>query len=103
MLDAVLRARGHHVSLAHDGDAALAQARENHFELLILDVGMPGLSGYEGARAVRSLPHLSGALLAAHTGWGAEHDRLEAHAAGFDAHLTKPAGLDEIDALLARL
>ncbi len=103
MLAAVLDARGHRVTLAHDGRAALALAQNGSFELLILDVGMPGLSGYELARAVRALPHLDGALLAAHTGWGAEHDRVEARAAGFDAHLTKPAGLDEIDALLARL
>ncbi|MEW6762599.1 MAG: PAS domain S-box protein [Pseudomonadota bacterium] len=103
MLAAVLTARGHHVTLAHDGIAALDLARARPFALLILDVGMPGLTGYEVARAVRSLPHLAGALLAAHTGWGAEHDRSEAMAAGFDAHLTKPAGLDEIDALLGRL
>jgi len=103
MLAAVLEARGHAVTLAHDGMAALALARAAGFDLLILDVGMPGLSGYELARALRKLPHLDRALLAAHTGWGAEHDRSEAREAGFDAHLTKPAGLDEIDALLARL
>ena len=103
MLGAVLGARGHRVSMAHDGRAALALAREGSFDLLILDIGMPGLSGYELAREIRRLPHLDGALLAAHTGWGAQHDRSEAHAAGFDAHLTKPAGLEEIDALLGRL
>ena len=103
MLAAVLAARGHRVTLAHDGAEALALARAGQFALLILDIGMPGLSGYEVARAVRTLPHLAGAVLAAHTGWGAEHDRSEARAAGFDAHLTKPAGLDEIDALLGRL
>ena len=103
MLAAVLDARGHRVSLAHDGHAALALAQQGVFDLLVLDIGMPGLSGYELARAVRQLPHLDRALLAAHTGWGAQHDRSEAHAAGFDAHLTKPAGLEEIDALLARV
>jgi PAS domain S-box-containing protein len=103
MLGAVLDARGHRVSMAHDGRAALALAREGRFDLLILDIGMPGLSGYELAREIRKLPHLDDALLAAHTGWGAQHDRNEAHAAGFDAHLTKPAGMEEIDALLGRL
>ena len=103
MLAAVLGARGHRVTLAHDGGAALALARGAAFDLLILDIGMPGMSGYELARAVRRLPHLAGALLAAHTGWGAEHDRSQALAAGFDAHLTKPAGMDEIDALLGGL
>ena len=103
MLAAVLEARGHQVRLAHDGRAALALARESGFELLIFDIGMPGLSGYELAREIRKLPHLDRALLAAHTGWGAQHDRSEAREAGFDAHLTKPAGLEEIDALLARL
>ncbi|MFN3791806.1 PAS domain S-box protein [Massilia sp.] len=103
MLGAMLDARGHRVSLAHDGYAALGLAKEGRFDLLILDIGMPGLSGYELAREIRRLPHLDGALLAAHTGWGAQHDRSEARAAGFDAHLTKPAGLEEIDALLGRL
>lgn len=88
--------------LAHDGHAALALAREDGFELLIFDIGMPGLSRCELAQEVRRLPHSTARYLPPIPAGGAEHDRSGAREAGFDAHLTKPAGLEEIDALPGR-
>ncbi len=103
MLSALLEASGHAVTVVHSGSDALDQARDNRFDLLILDIGMPGMTGYEAAAAIRKLPHMQGAILAAHTGWGAEVDRLNAREAGFDIHLTKPVGMAELEQVLARL
>jgi CheY-like chemotaxis protein len=71
--------------------------------MAILDIGMPGLNGYEVARAVRDTPDLQATVLVALTGWGGELDRERSGAAGFDAHLTKPAGVDEINRLIAEV
>ncbi|WP_156885522.1 PAS domain-containing hybrid sensor histidine kinase/response regulator [Massilia niastensis] len=103
MLAALLETAGHAVTVVHDGHAALRAARDGCFELLILDIGMPGLTGYEAAAEIRKLPHMRHALLAAHTGWGAKDDRARALGAGFDAHLTKPAGMEDIEHLIAQL
>jgi signal transduction histidine kinase/CheY-like chemotaxis protein len=100
---ALLEAGGHEVNVVHDGRQALAQAQGGSYDLAILDIGMPGLSGYEVAAALRNLPGCAPTFLAALTGWGSEEDQARARAAGFDAHLTKPAGLAEIDRLLQSL
>ena len=90
LLALVLRRQGHEVHVAYDGIAALELAREHRPEVMLLDIGMPGLNGYETARAVRKEPWGAQPLLVAITGWGQEHDKREASAAGFDRHLTKP-------------
>jgi CheY-like chemotaxis protein len=68
----------------------------------ILDIGLPGLNGYELARRLRRLPGADGAVLVAVTGWGQENDRRLAREAGFDHHLTKPVEIDRLRTLLER-
>jgi integral membrane sensor domain MASE1/CheY-like chemotaxis protein len=98
----LLETRGSEVRIAHDGPSALAVAREFHPEVALLDIGMPGMDGYEVARRMRG--ELPNVVLIAVTGWGQERDRALSRAAGFDHHCTKPvdpvAILDE--ALAAR-
>ncbi len=100
---ALLEIGGHDVDVVHDGRQALAKARTGSYDLAILDIGMPGLSGYEVAAALREEACCPRTFLAALTGWGADEDRSQARAAGFDAHLTKPAAISEIKGLLQSL
>jgi CheY-like chemotaxis protein len=102
MLGSVLEAIGHRAETVHDGVSAVARIIAGQPDLAILDIGMPGLNGYEVAKRVRARPELAGTLLVALTGWGGELDRSRSDDAGFDAHLTKPAGLDELGAILER-
>jgi two-component system CheB/CheR fusion protein len=69
-------------------------------DVLVLDIGMPGLNGYEVARRVRAEPWGRNALLIAATGWGQLSDREKAAHAGFDAHLTKPFAPDDLVAAI---
>ncbi|WP_420476901.1 response regulator [Noviherbaspirillum sp. ST9] len=100
-LAALLEQSGHSVRLAGDGAQALELAREFHPDIAFLDIGMPGMSGYEVARAFRHLPGGAAVVLVAVTGWGTEEDRARSRAAGFNLHLTKPVSMTEIDRLLA--
>ncbi len=86
--------------VVHDGHAALPAAREFHPDVVLLDIGLPGLSGYEVAAQLRREPGLAGTTLIAITGWGAEHDRRRARDAGFDHHLTKPVDFSALEPLL---
>lgn len=101
MMLALLEMCGHDVDLAHDGEQALKMAEASNYDLAILDIGMPELNGYEVAQAIRQTLGHTHVLLAALTGWGTEEDRVKSKNAGFDAHLTKPAGMAEINALLS--
>ena len=89
-LAVMLRLSGHEVQVAHDGPAALSAAERARPDLVLLDIGMPGMSGLEVARRLRALPWGRAVLLVAQTGWGQEEDRQRAREAGFDLHLTKP-------------
>jgi CheY-like chemotaxis protein len=100
-LSTLLSVLGHHAAFAHDGKEALEMATSKDFDLIILDLGMPGLNGYEVATEIRKLPHLQKTMLAALTGWGSESDRQRTKEAGFDAHLIKPAAPTEIEKLLS--
>ncbi|MFC5551890.1 ATP-binding protein [Massilia aerilata] len=99
-LGALLDICGHEVALAHDGAAALARAGAFLPHVVFLDIGLPDLSGFEVALAMRKLAGMESAMLVALTGWGAEQDRQRSNDAGFDAHLTKPADFDSVDVLL---
>lgn len=81
---------GHAVHVAYDGSDAARLARQLQPDVLVLDIGMPGLNGYEVARHVRAQDWGARALLIAATGWGQEDDRNKAFASGFDRHMTKP-------------
>ncbi len=102
-LAALLDLAGHATRVAHDGDEALQAAHEFRPEIVFLDIGMPGKDGYEVAKALRSQPETQEAVLVALTGWGAKDDRARSKSAGFDHHLTKPAGMAAVEGLLANL
>jgi CheY-like chemotaxis protein len=92
---------GHHASSASSWPEGLERARESRPDLAFVDIGMPGMSGYELAAAFRATPELAGVILVALTGWGGDEARARAAAAGFDHHLVKPADPDAIDRILA--
>jgi signal transduction histidine kinase len=86
----LLRMCGHIVHTARDGTEAAEMAMRDKPDVLVLDIGMPGLNGYEVAQRVRAQPWGAKPLIIAATGWGQEQDRQKATRAGFDLHLTKP-------------
>ena len=92
---------GHETRVADDGPAALRAMDTHAPDIVLLDIGMPGMDGYEVARRVRQQPKLSGLKLVALTGWGREHDRQLAKDAGFDHHLTKPVEPSALHAVIA--
>ena len=94
-------AAGHEVRVAHDGPAALAQADEFGPDVVLLDIGLPGMDGCEVARRLRAPAAGREALLVAVTGCGQDEDRRRSREAGFDHHLVKPADLRVLDELLA--
>jgi PAS domain S-box-containing protein len=97
-----LRRCGNNVRTALDGAQALEQAEQFRPEIVLLDLGMPKLNGYEVTRRLRQQPWGDEILIVALTGWGQEEDRRRTREAGFDAHLIKPIKHDEISALLER-
>jgi len=97
----VLRLEGHDVEVAHSGPSALAAARIRPPEWVLLDIGMPGMDGYEVARTLRVEPGLENVTLVALTGWGQEEDRQRSKQAGFDHHLTKPVEPSTLQAVLS--
>ena len=103
MLAALLEHLGHVPRIAHDAQDALHLAESFGPELALLDIGLPGMDGYELAHRVRELPRLGGLRLIAITGYGQESDEERARAAGFDAHLVKPIAIDALEAIVERL
>jgi CheY-like chemotaxis protein len=96
----VLGRAGHAVRVAGDGLAALDAAREARPDVVLLDLGMPGMNGFEAARRLREDPAARPALLVAVTGWASDDDRRRTQAAGFAHHLTKPADPEQVLALV---
>jgi CheY-like chemotaxis protein len=101
MLQALLRLWGHQVESVANGLQGIEAIRRQRPEVALIDIGLPGLDGYEVARQVRELPGGSQVLLIALTGYGQPDDRRRAFAAGFDAHLVKPVNPEELSKLLA--
>ena len=91
---------GHEVRIAHDGEQALDAVRDFRPDVAFLDIGMPRLSGYEVAEAVRAEPWGRDVILIAVTGWGQADDKVRARSAGFDQHLVKPIDPSDVDRLL---
>ena len=91
---------GHDVRVAYSGGLALDSAREYTPHAVLLDIGLPGMSGYDVARAMRADPVLAGVLLVAVTGWGAPEDRRKAREAGFDHHFVKPVDTHAVERLI---
>jgi CheY-like chemotaxis protein len=100
-LAALVVALGGHAATAYDGQDGLRCAADFRPDAILLDVGMPGMDGYETCRRLRTQPSGQVAYIVAVTGWGQVHDRERALAEGFDAHLTKPADPRVLEALLA--
>ena len=100
MLSALLELLGHEARSASNGNEALALAAQWLPEVAILDIGMPGMNGYELSERLGRLPELAGLVRIALTGWGEDNDRARSKAAGFDHHLLKPCDLQAVEALL---
>ena len=98
----LLRLSGHVVYTAYEGLEAFDLAMRLRPDVLVLDIGMPGLNGYELAQRIRAQPWAAQALLVAATGWGQESDRRSAEEAGFDLHLTKPFNPDDLLEVIAK-
>ena len=96
----VLRAEGHDVRVAWNGLDALDAARETPPDVVLLDLGMPFMNGYEAAHQFRADPAIRSAMLVAVTGWGSDDDRRRTREAGFARHLVKPVDPAEVVALL---
>lgn len=99
----MLEMDGHSVTLAHTGAEALQVAPDVDPQVLLLDIGLPGMNGYELCRALREDARFKDAVFIAQTGWGQEKDREAAFAAGFDYHLTKPISMNDLTRLLAKV
>ena len=99
----MLSLTGHEVRTAHDGVEALQAADEFRPEVVLMDVGMPRLNGYEATRRIRERPWGRSPVIIALTGWGQDGDRVLSKESGCDGHLVKPVDLNDLDKLLARL
>jgi CheY-like chemotaxis protein len=96
----LLAAAGHVTCVAYDGQAAMERARTFSPTAILLDLGMPGIDGFEVARRIRGLPGGEQIVLIALTGWGQERDRHRTSAAGFDVHLVKPVTASDLQTAL---
>jgi PAS domain S-box-containing protein len=102
-LGMLLRIRGNDIRTAHDGLEAVGVADEFRPDVILLDIGLPKMNGYEAARRIRQQPWGSAMVLIALTGWGQESDRVHSQEAGFDQHLVKPVDPRDLMELLASL
>src|SRR5690606_20103973 len=96
MLGELLRLWGHWPDLAADGIEGVEAARRARPDVALVDIGLPGLNGYEVAKQIRSQPDTASTYLIALTGYGQPDDRRRSMEAGFDAHLVKPVNMDEL-------
>ena len=101
-LGCLLRETGHEVELAPDGVTGLRAAEDNPPDVVLLDIGLPGLGGWELATKIQELPADKRPLLVAVTGCDQEEDRRRSREVGIDLHLTKPVDADQLQQLLDR-
>jgi CheY-like chemotaxis protein len=100
-LSMLLQMEGHDVTVAYDGPSALELARTNLPDVILLDIGLPGLDGLEVARRLREDPSRPDVLLVALTGHAQDEDLCRSREAGFNAHLIKPVKLDTLNKLIS--
>ena len=98
----ILRAAGHEVEVATDGPAAVSAAETKFPDVVLLDIGLPGMDGWRVAEKLQALLGEKRPLLVAVSAYGREEDRLRSHQVGIDLHLTKPVDPDELHRMLAR-
>jgi CheY-like chemotaxis protein len=101
-LKMLLELYGHSPTVIADGLAAIDAVRDGAFEIGLVDIGLPGIDGYEVARRIREIPNAKTMTLVALTGYGQETDKQRALSAGFDEHLTKPVKIERLQAVLNR-
>jgi CheY-like chemotaxis protein len=99
----LLQMWGHDVVFAYDGPTALETAEQWQPEAVFLDIGLPGMDGYQVAERLRALPQAKGVVLIAITGYGQDDDRLRSRRAGIDHHLVKPVAPDALRSLIDSL
>jgi CheY-like chemotaxis protein len=99
----LIEAIGHQARMVHEGLAAVKAARDYGPDLVLLDIGLPGMDGYQVAREFRQSDDLRHIRLAAATGYGQEQDRKRAEEAGFDEFLVKPISFGNLEALISRV
>jgi CheY-like chemotaxis protein len=99
-LTVVLKLYGHETHAVYNGDDAMERAAALHPDIILLDLGLPRMSGYDLARQIRSSEWGKQARLIAVTGWGQEDDIRRSHEAGFDHHLVKPVDFQALEKLL---
>lgn len=100
-LSVMLELMGNETHSAHDGLAAVEAAEAFRPDLILLDIGLPKLNGYDACRRIRDQPWSQGMVIVAITGWGQDEDRCRSRDAGFDEHLVKPVDVDELTRILA--
>jgi two-component system, chemotaxis family, CheB/CheR fusion protein len=97
----LLRIWGQECVVAHDGPSALREVAVQGPDVILLDIGLPGMDGWEVARRLRQMPNTEGALLVAMTGYGSAQDRIQSEEVGCDLHLLKPVDPGLLENLLA--
>jgi CheY-like chemotaxis protein len=98
----LLELNGHEIQIAYTGPEGVEAAAQFYPEIVLCDIGLPGMSGWEVARILREMPATSTGRLIAISGYGAAEDRRQSADAGFEAHLTKPVDVDALEILLTR-
>jgi CheY-like chemotaxis protein len=102
-LSLLLQLNSHEIRTATNGRDALVLAQEFVPDVAFLDIGMPGMTGFELATRLRAMPALARMTIVAVTGWGSEEDQVRSREAGFDQHFTKPIAAETVSRLLAAL
>ena len=103
MMELAVSHLGHITRVAHDGASAISAFTAFGPDVILLDIGLPGMNGYAVARAVRAFPQFNQVHIAAVTGWGQEEDRRKAREAGCDSHFTKPLSPSILNELLEKI